>query len=254
MLRRLPAGNRVVGHHERDDPGRVLGRCALVGVRGLVDLGALDGPADRVVAEPAAARPVLVHLREHGAHHPDERLPAGEDLHDAAAALELAVGALLTLLLVSRGDSGFQWEAVVYPLPVAQRQLPELMVAELQVAECRSRDAESDCRVFLRNPRCDSFSPHFRPLPLDGCIVGMHDKAVRLTRYVAFDASSYLSIGKPFGPAPLDVFGRPRVRPHPVHRDDMKGLVGVPVATAIQLLMFTKNWSEWPSLLEHRGH
>ena len=95
MLRRLPAGNRVVGHHERDDPGRVLGRCALVGVRGLVGLGAFDGPADRVVAEPAAARPVLVHLREHGAHHPDERLPAGEDLHDAAAALELAVGALL---------------------------------------------------------------------------------------------------------------------------------------------------------------
>ena len=94
MLRRLPAGNRVVGHHERDDPGRVLGRRAPVGVRGLVDLGALDGPADRVVAEPAAARPVLVHPREHGAHHPDERLPAGEDPHDAAAAPELAVGAL----------------------------------------------------------------------------------------------------------------------------------------------------------------
>ena len=89
MLRRLPAGNRVVGHRERDDPGRVLGQRALVGVRGLVGLGALDGPADRVVAEPAAARPVLVHLREHGAHHPDGRLPAGEDLHDAAAALEL---------------------------------------------------------------------------------------------------------------------------------------------------------------------
>lgn len=62
----------------------VLGSGALVGVRGLVDLGALDGPTDRVVAEPAAARPVLVHLREHGAHHPDERLPAWEDLHDAA--------------------------------------------------------------------------------------------------------------------------------------------------------------------------
>lgn len=44
MPRRLPAGNRVVGHHGRDDPGRVLGRGALVGVRGLVDLGALDGP------------------------------------------------------------------------------------------------------------------------------------------------------------------------------------------------------------------
>lgn len=56
MLRRIPAGNRVVGHRERDDSGRVLGRGALVGVRGLVDLGALDGPADRVVLEPAAAR------------------------------------------------------------------------------------------------------------------------------------------------------------------------------------------------------
>lgn len=95
MLHRLPAGNRVVGNHERDDPGRVLGRGALVGARGLVDLGALDGPADRVVAEPAGAHPVFVHLREHGAHHPDERLSAWEDLHDAAAARELAVGALL---------------------------------------------------------------------------------------------------------------------------------------------------------------
>lgn len=56
MLRRLPAGNRVVGRHECDDPGRVLGRGALVGVRGFVDLDALDGPADRVVSEPAAAR------------------------------------------------------------------------------------------------------------------------------------------------------------------------------------------------------
>lgn len=55
MLHRFPAGNRVVGHHERDDPGRVVGCGALVGVRGLVDLGALDGSADRVVAEPAAA-------------------------------------------------------------------------------------------------------------------------------------------------------------------------------------------------------
>lgn len=55
MLRLLTAGNRVVGHRERDDPGRVLSCGALVGVRGLVDLSALDGPADRVVAEPAAA-------------------------------------------------------------------------------------------------------------------------------------------------------------------------------------------------------
>lgn len=78
MLHRLPAGNRVVGNHERDDPGRVLGRGALVGERGLVDLGALDGPADRVAAEPAAARSVLVHLREYGAHHLDERPPAGK--------------------------------------------------------------------------------------------------------------------------------------------------------------------------------
>ena len=95
MLHRLPAGNRVVGNHERDDPGRMLGRGALVGVRGLVDFGALDCPADRVVAEPAAARSVLVHLRERCAHHPDERLPAREDLRGAAAALGLAVGALL---------------------------------------------------------------------------------------------------------------------------------------------------------------
>lgn len=92
MPRRLPAGNRVVGRRERDDPGRVPGRGAPVGVRGLVELGALDGPADRVVAEPAAARPVPVHLRERGAHHPDGRLPAGEDLHDPAAAPGPAVG------------------------------------------------------------------------------------------------------------------------------------------------------------------
>ena len=62
MLRCLPAGDRVVGDHERVDPGRVLERGALAGMRGLVDLAALDGPADRVVAEPAAVRPALVHL------------------------------------------------------------------------------------------------------------------------------------------------------------------------------------------------
>ena len=95
MSRRLPAGNRVVGHDERDDPGRVLCGSALVGGRGRVHLGALHGPADGVVVEPAAARPVLVHLGENGAHHPDERFPAREDLHDPASALELAVGALL---------------------------------------------------------------------------------------------------------------------------------------------------------------
>ena len=55
-----------------------LGRSALVGVRGPVDLGALDGPAGRVAAEPAAARSALVHLREYGAHHLDERPPAGK--------------------------------------------------------------------------------------------------------------------------------------------------------------------------------
>lgn len=95
MSRRLPAGNRVVGHDERDDPCRVLRCGALVGVLRRVDLGALHGPADGVVVEPAAAGPVLVHLGEHGAHHPDERFPAGEDLHDPAAALELSVGARL---------------------------------------------------------------------------------------------------------------------------------------------------------------
>ena len=46
MSRRLPAGNRVVGNDERDDPGRVLGCGALVGVLGRVDLCALHGPAD----------------------------------------------------------------------------------------------------------------------------------------------------------------------------------------------------------------
>lgn len=98
MLRRLPAGNRVVGHHERNYPGRMLGGGALVGGRGRVHLGALHGPADGVVVEPAAARPVLVHLGEHRSHHPDERLPAREHLDDAAAALELAVGALLNVV------------------------------------------------------------------------------------------------------------------------------------------------------------
>ena len=86
MSRRLPAGNRAVGHDERDEPGHVLGD------------GALDGPADGVVVEPAAADPLLVHLGEHGAHHPDGLLPAREHLYDAAAALELAVGALLHIL------------------------------------------------------------------------------------------------------------------------------------------------------------
>lgn len=86
MSRRLPAGNRAVGHDERDEPGHVLGD------------GALDGPADGVVVEPAAADPLLVHLGEHGAHHPDGLLPAREHLYDAAAALELAVGALLYIL------------------------------------------------------------------------------------------------------------------------------------------------------------
>lgn len=83
MSRRLPAGNRAVGHDERDEPGHVLGD------------GALDGPADGVVVEPAATSPVLVHLGEHSAYHPDGRLPAKERLQRAAAALESAVGALL---------------------------------------------------------------------------------------------------------------------------------------------------------------
>ena len=101
MSRRLPAGNRVVGHDERDDPDRMLCGGALVGGCGRVHLGALDGPADGVVVEPAAAGPLLVHLGEHRPHHPDERLPAGEHLHHAAAALELAVGALLHVLVRS---------------------------------------------------------------------------------------------------------------------------------------------------------
>lgn len=97
MSRRLPAGNGVVGHDGRDDPGRALGGGALAGVHGRVRLGALHGPADGVVVEPAAPRPILVRLGEHGAHHPDERLPAREDPHHAAAALELAVDARAAL-------------------------------------------------------------------------------------------------------------------------------------------------------------
>lgn len=65
MSRRLPAGNEIVGHDKRDDPGRVLGGGALVGARGRVHLGALHGPADGVVVESghmgAVARN-LVHL------------------------------------------------------------------------------------------------------------------------------------------------------------------------------------------------
>ena len=57
MSRRLPAGNRAVGHDERDGPSRVLRGGALVGGRGRVHLGALDGPADGVVVGPAAAGP-----------------------------------------------------------------------------------------------------------------------------------------------------------------------------------------------------
>ena len=70
MSRRLPAGNGVVGHDERDDPGRVLVGGALVGGRGRVDFGALHGPADGVVVEPAAAVEdlllplVLLHARQ----------------------------------------------------------------------------------------------------------------------------------------------------------------------------------------------
>lgn len=95
MSRRLPAGNRIVGRNQLDYPGRVLGGGALVDGRGRVDPGALHGPADGFAVEPAAPRPIPVHLGEHRSHHPDGRLPAGEHLYHAGAALELAVGALL---------------------------------------------------------------------------------------------------------------------------------------------------------------
>lgn len=80
MSRRPPAGNGVVGHDERDDPGRVPGGGALAGAPGRAGLGALDGPADGAVVESAAARPVLAHLGEGGANRPDRRLPAREGL------------------------------------------------------------------------------------------------------------------------------------------------------------------------------
>ena len=95
MSRRLPAGNRVVGRDERDDPGRVPCGGALVGGRGRVHLRTLDGPSHGLVVEPAARRPLPVHLGEHRPHHPDGRLPAREHLHHAAAVPGLAVGALL---------------------------------------------------------------------------------------------------------------------------------------------------------------
>lgn len=95
MSRRLPAGNRVVGHDERDDPGRVLCRGPLVGVLRRVDFCALHGPAYGVVAEPASASPFLIQLGEHRTHHPDQGFPGREHLHDAAPPLELSVGALL---------------------------------------------------------------------------------------------------------------------------------------------------------------
>lgn len=95
MLRYPPPGNGVVGNNGLDDPRGMLGGGGPVGGRGCVHLCALHGPSHGLVVEPAEARPVLVHLGENGAHHPDEQLPAGEHLHHTAAALELAVGALL---------------------------------------------------------------------------------------------------------------------------------------------------------------
>lgn len=53
------------------------------------------GLCDGFLSEPSSARPVLVHLGERCAQHADGRLPGWEDLHHAAAALELAVGPLL---------------------------------------------------------------------------------------------------------------------------------------------------------------
>lgn len=55
-------------------------------------------PIDSSLDRQAAPRSVFVYLAERGAHHPDERLPAREDLHRAAAALELAAGALLHIV------------------------------------------------------------------------------------------------------------------------------------------------------------
>ena len=91
MSRRLPAGNGVVGHDGRDDPGRALGGGALAGVRGRVRLGALHGPADGVVVEPAAPCPILVRLGEHAVgHHPGHGGDHGAV--DARAALDQVLG------------------------------------------------------------------------------------------------------------------------------------------------------------------
>lgn len=147
MSRRLPADNGVVGQDERDDPGRVLRGGALAGGRGRVDLGALVGPSDGVVVEPAAASPVLVHLGEHGAHHPDGRLPAREHLHDAAAALELAVGA---------------------PLHVASAKPDVVLVGEIEVGQRVGlrRPAPHDLHARARAPASSGPCPTRAPVGL----------------------------------------------------------------------------------------
>ncbi len=131
MSRRPPAGNGVVGHDERDDPGRVPGGGALAGAPGRAGLGALDGPADGAVVESAAARPVLAHLGEDGTNRPDRRLPAREDPDDAAAAPGLAVGA---------------------PLRVAGAQPDVMLVWEVQVCERICLGLPQDRRRFGAEP------------------------------------------------------------------------------------------------------
>lgn len=53
---------------------------------------------DGLLREPPPGRPVLVHLGEHCAQHPYQRLPRREYLHGAAPPLEIAVGALLDVV------------------------------------------------------------------------------------------------------------------------------------------------------------
>lgn len=66
-------------------------------------------------------------------------------MHDAVAALYLAVGALLTLLLMSTPDCLFldrDRAALRNPAAVSQREPSELMVALLEIAERRGAHAQ----------------------------------------------------------------------------------------------------------------
>ena len=79
--RRLP-GSAPVGHHDADDARGMLCRSALVRRRAPRPPAApvLEDLRDRLLGEPPPGRPLLVHLGEHRAQKPDQRLPGRERL------------------------------------------------------------------------------------------------------------------------------------------------------------------------------